>query len=140
VKYRRLFSYESVPVACHYFYEDGTIINAPADAALLAEILQEKLGEDAQAVKAYLKQSAAIYQNIGTVFLHFSLHKAATLFQSAILKAIKASKLRYLFSSMNSENKRFLKMKKLFSCLTGMPLITEVTLIKLRQCLRLYLI
>ncbi|MBA4196777.1 MAG: phytoene desaturase [Chitinophaga sp.] len=106
------FSYEPVPIACKYFYEDGTIINAPSNTNLLAKELHEQLGEDENAVKAYLQQSSNIYENIGTVFLNFSLHKTATLFQSAIIKAIRKSKLRYLFTSMNSENKHFFKNEK----------------------------
>ena len=96
------FSCQQMPVSCNYFYEDGTFVQAFSDSTALAQELEEKLGEPAGNTIAFLKQSAGIYNNIGTLFLHNSLHKMATLFNRGVLSAIKYTRLRYLFKSMNA--------------------------------------
>ncbi len=96
------FSWQQMPVSCNYFYEDGTFVQAFSDSTALAQELEEKLGEPAGNTIAFLKQSAGIYNNIGTLFLHNSLHKMATLFNRGVLSAIKYTRLRYLFKSMNA--------------------------------------
>ena len=52
--------YEQVPIACKYFYEDGSIVNAYSDVQLFADELQQQLGEDVEKVKSYLVQSEKI--------------------------------------------------------------------------------
>ena len=39
------FSYYSLPVACRYFYEDGTIINGYTNASAFAQELAQKAGK-----------------------------------------------------------------------------------------------
>ena len=85
------FNYQSLPVSFKYFYEDGTVVNAYTNEEKLSAEFQQKLGEDESAVKKYLQQSANIYQNIGKIFLNYSLHKIATLFTAPIGKAIAAT-------------------------------------------------
>jgi len=48
------FEYVAVDVACNYFYEDGTIINAYTDKEKFAEELYEKTGEPKQNTISYL--------------------------------------------------------------------------------------
>ncbi len=86
------FSYETVPIACKYFYEDGTVINGFANAAALAKELSQTTGENEEAVMAYIERSKALYETTGSIFLNYSLHKRSTLFKAPILKALLAHK------------------------------------------------
>ena len=99
------FTYQSLPISFKYFFEDGTIVNAYTNQQKLIQEFKEKLGEDENAIKAYLQQSEKVYNNIGKLFLNFSLHKTATLFKAPILKAIAATKFKHLFRTMNQVNK-----------------------------------
>ena len=106
------FSYRQMPVSCNYFYEDGTTVQAYSGAEDLAKELHEKLGEPVNNTIRFLKQSAAIYNNIGTLFLNNSLHKIATLFQPAVFKALRQTRWSYLFKSMNRMHEQYFQSPK----------------------------
>ncbi len=106
------FQYQSMPIAFKYFYEDGTIVNAYTDNGKLAAEMEEKLGESPDKVFDYLNDSKKLYQHIASIFLNYSLHKKATLFQSNVFKAIKALKWKYLFRSMHQVNEGYFKNSK----------------------------
>lgn len=99
------FSYQSVPIACKYFYEDGTVINGFANAEKLAKELAEKTGEDEEEVKQYIARSGDLYETTGRIFLNYSLHKRSTIFKAPIAKALLHTSPRYLFSSFHHINK-----------------------------------
>lgn len=105
----KYFNYEPVPVACTYFYEDGTVIKGYANADKLAEELYEKVGEDKAAVKQYLQHSKALYETTGSIFLNYSLHKKSTLLKAPIGKALMNTSPANLFSSFHSFNKKRFK-------------------------------
>ena len=98
------FSYTPLPSSCKYFYEDGTIVNAFTDAVKFTTELHEKLGEDENKILAYLQQAESIYKNIGSIFLNHSLHKKQTLIKAPIAAALKATKGKYIFQTMNDVN------------------------------------
>lgn len=98
------FAYQKMPVSCHYFYEDGTLVHAYADAGLFAKELKDKMGETEESLLSYLKRSERAYNDIGSVFLQHSLHKKTTLWKAKILKALKATRLPYLFRTMHQMN------------------------------------
>lgn len=98
------FRYQPVDIACKYFYENGKVVEAAADPELFAETLHTALGESTRVVTNYLKESAKVYDNIGTIFLNHSLHKRKTWFNKRILKAIAATKYRYLFKTLHGHN------------------------------------
>jgi phytoene desaturase len=106
------FEYKAMPIACKYFYEDGSIVNAFTDNQLFAKELEETLGEKQDPVLEYLNDSKKLYQNIGTIFLNFSLHKRATLFKAKISTAFKQLKWKYLFSSLHQLNSGYFKNPK----------------------------
>lgn len=107
------FSYERVPVACNYFYEDGTVIHAYADHEKFAAELETKTNEPAENLHRYLNQSAKAYQNIATVFLEYSLHKMQTIVKAPIFKAVQTLRWPYLFQSLHQYNQRAFKSAKL---------------------------
>jgi phytoene desaturase len=103
------FTYQKQPLACKYFYEDGTIINGYANAKQLATELQEKLGENPTAVEQYLQQSANTYNHIGNIFLNYSLHKISTLTKAPITKALRAVRPKFLFKTLHQTNTKNFK-------------------------------
>lgn len=99
------FEYNSLDIACNYFYEDGTRLAAYTDAGKFAAELAEKIGEQPERVLQYLKNAAKLYNDIGSVFLNHSLHKIKSIITAPLGKAIAATKWKYLFSSLHDVNK-----------------------------------
>ncbi len=106
------FTYQAVPITCHYFYEDGTVINAYADRILFASELSEKTTDSADTLIAYLKNSEKIYRNIGSIFLNYSLHKIKTLVKAPVLRAFLSIRWPYLFRSLHQVNEASFKDPK----------------------------
>jgi len=107
------FTYQKMSVSCHYFYEDGTFIQAFADPNLFAQEAYKKTGEPISNIKNYLVASEKLYTRIGQVFLNYSLHKFSTLFKIPLLSALSAFKLPYVTRSMHKHNERSFTSKKL---------------------------
>ncbi len=97
-------TYHPVDIACKYFYENGKVINAFTSPALFDKELQEKLNEAPNTLLNYLSNSKKAYNNIGNIFLNYSLHKSKTWFHKRVLKALASTKLSYLFKSLHKFN------------------------------------
>lgn len=108
----KYFSYQPVDIACKYFYEDGKIVNAYTDAALFSKELQEQLNEAPDAVESYLKESAKLYNDVGSIFVDHSLHKRKTWLNKRIGKALSTAKPAYLFKSLNHHNQQHFSSAK----------------------------
>jgi phytoene desaturase len=98
------FSYQRLPVSCHYFYEDGTQLIAYADRNLFARELSEKHGESEAQVVGYLDRAAGLFDKVGNIFLEHSLHDVAVLREASVSSAIRATHWQHLFSSMHRLN------------------------------------
>jgi phytoene desaturase len=101
--------YETLPIACRYFYEDGKVLNGYTDAEKFANEVHNVTGEDPEAVLNYLRQSQRLYNNIGGIFLNNSLHKAKTWLKPSIAKALATVKPEYLFKTLHNVNARRFK-------------------------------
>ncbi|MEO7310865.1 MAG: 1-hydroxycarotenoid 3,4-desaturase CrtD [Chitinophagaceae bacterium] len=106
------FKYSRVPVSCHYFYENGKTIAAPANRDEFAKAMQAQFGESPEAVHNYLSAAEKLYNDIGTVFLNHSLHKRGTFFKKYILRALAATKPSYIFSSLHRFNRQQFKTEE----------------------------
>jgi phytoene desaturase len=106
------FNYRRVPVSCRYFYPDGTRLVAYTDHARFAAEAEQQLGEPAQHITRYLKDSARLYNKVGTLFLNYSLHQPAILFQKKIWSAISTIRYKHLFKSLHGINSQYFKEKK----------------------------
>ncbi len=104
-KTRDFFSYEKVPVACNYFFENKKNITAYTDKDQFADELHEKLGEDKSTIHCYLSESEKLYEDVGKIFLNHSLHKAGTWLHRRVLKALKTVRWSYLNGTLHSHNK-----------------------------------
>jgi len=107
------FTYEKLEVACNYFYEDGVNIKAYTNKIAFALELQKKTGEPTQNLYRYLNYASAAYNNIGLIFLRYSLHAIQTLFKAPIGKAFSTLRSAYLFKSLNEYNESAFKSPKL---------------------------
>lgn len=108
----KYFQYQSLPIACKYFYNDGTVVNAYTALPALKHEIQSRLGEAPEAVEQYLKQSADLYENVGNIFLNHSLHQIKDISWKEIYKAIKTVRLKHLFKSLHKVNLQHFKNPK----------------------------
>jgi len=107
------FEYVKLPIACHYFWEDGTKINAYSDLDLFAREVETKLGGSGNSIRTALQDSAFIYDHLSPLFMHRSLHKFGTWTNPQALKSyLKMGKLG-IFSTMNEANERLFGNAKL---------------------------
>jgi len=103
---REHFDYLRLPVACHYFWEDGKKIMAYSDLDLFAEEVENQLGEPSAHIKNALEKSSFIYEHLSPLFMHRSLHELKTWTNPEALKSyLKMGKLG-IFSTMNEANER----------------------------------
>lgn len=98
------FSYKSVPVSNHYYFENGKKVKAWTSIENFATELERAVGEPGSNVARYLKDAEKLYKNIGTIFLNDSLHRMSTWLSPRIVKAILSLRLSYLNSTLHQYN------------------------------------
>ncbi len=103
----KFFNYQPVDIACKYFYENGKQVQAHTDAFLFAQELKAQLGEQPEAVTRYLKGAEKLYEDIGTVFLNYSLQKRKTWLNKRTARALATLKFGHLFRSLHQYNQRY---------------------------------
>ncbi len=104
------FQYESIPIACRYFFPNGQIVNAYTDKNEFANEIQNVLGEPKEHIIDYLKDAENCYTHIGELFVDYSLHKRSLFPFKRVWSALANTKLAYLFSSLHKYNKsKFIK-------------------------------
>jgi phytoene desaturase len=107
------FEYKRLEVACHYFYEDKTMIKAFADIEKLGEEIEKKTKDKAKTLKKYLEKSKQKYEITHQVFLEQSLHKLKNYFNIPTLKGIINMPKLDIFSTLNDLNERFFEDEKM---------------------------
>jgi len=107
------FRYQKWPLACRYFWDDGTLINSWSDAGALAREVQEVLGADPQRIRDFLKHAQKLYRLNAPVFLEKSLHKPFQIGWMNILKALVYMPRMDIFKSMNRANQQRLRHPQL---------------------------
>jgi phytoene desaturase len=103
---KNYFEYDSLSLACRYFFENGKQVNAYTSAEAFANEMEEKVGEPKTHVLRYLRNAEKVYDAVGQIFLNFSLHKAATWLHPRVLRALSTVKFSYLFNTLNEFNYR----------------------------------
>jgi len=101
------FRYLRLPVTCHYFYEDGTYIQAYADKEKFAREINEKTGEPVERIEKALSNSARLYAILADLFMKRSLHQWKTFVNSKALKAYANLHRLDFFRNMNQANEGF---------------------------------
>lgn len=112
------FRYSRVDTVCHYFWPDGTQLNAWADKAKFAAEAEHVLGVPAEKVIRFLERSERKYDLAGKIFLEKSLHKTSTWLRRSVAKAMLYLPFFDIFSSMHETHqrafRRWPKMVQLF--------------------------
>ena len=98
------FNYDQLPVICHYFWDDGTFLEASGNEIEFAKEVERVLHVPANRVTGYLKKAQFIYETTAPVFLHRSLHKWRNFLNSETLKGILASPRLGIFSNLHQQN------------------------------------
>ena len=107
------FRYIPVPIACKYFFEDGTHINAYTNREQFMNEINTTLGVDGERVNRYLNHSDWLYKMLSPVFLDKSLHKLSSYFSWETLRAAVSAHKMDIFTSMDKANTRRLRHPKL---------------------------
>jgi phytoene desaturase len=108
-----LFRYQKVPLACRYFWPDGTVLNAWTDVERFAAEVEQVLGVKAARVRDFLAQSARKYALAGRIFLEKSLHKPDTWFRPDAFAAMLRMPFYDLFSTMHRVHEQHFRHPKL---------------------------
>lgn len=99
------FEYDRAETACHYFWEDGTLIRAYAETEKFAAEVEQKLGVEAKVITDYMAHAKNIYDHSGKIFLEKSLHKPSTWLSKETLISLLKIKQFDLTKSMHRANK-----------------------------------
>lgn len=110
---RDYFSYQRLDIVCHYFWEDGTRLNAHADKDKFDQEVVKQIGATPGLIKKTLEESARKYEICGETFLNKSLHRSKTWLDTSVAKALIKMPGLDLFNSMNQVNERQLGHPKL---------------------------
>lgn len=95
------FRYVQAEVVCHYFFPGGQRLRTYAEREALLREFQEQLGEDPRTVARYLDRAEALYNDVGRIFLHHSLHKSSTWLHPRVLRAFRSLRRSYLTRTLN---------------------------------------
>lgn len=106
------FTYERADVSCRYFFENGKRITGYADKNKFDQELVATCNEKPGSLNKYLDEASILFNNIGSLFLDYSLHKKETWLQRKIARAIASLKTTYLFGTMNSHNKSMFRSEE----------------------------
>jgi diapolycopene oxygenase len=100
------FRYQRLEVITHYFFADGTRLQAFADPDKFAAEAQQQLAVPRQQVLQYLRKSHRLYRATAPTFLHKSLHRPATYWSADLLKALAVLPQLGLTTTMHQANAR----------------------------------
>lgn len=107
------FEYKHLETACHYFYDDGTILHAYTDIEKLATEIENKTKDKAITLKKYLEKSKKKYEITNKVFLEQSLHKAKNFLNMPTLKGILNMSKLDIFTSLDELNQKSFEDEKM---------------------------
>jgi len=107
------FRYTQIPLACRYFFEDGTKINAYTRRSNYTAEIKQKLGVDEKVTNRYINHSIWLHKMLSPVFLEKSLHKLASFLSWKTVRAAMLFPRMDIFTSMNEANERRLRHPKL---------------------------
>ena len=110
---RQYFNYSKKDIACHYFWEDGTKLQASGDKYHFAAEAERQLGEKAENVLRYLEEAEYIYQHTSPVFLEKSLHKASTYLNFTTLNSLSRIHKLKLTGTLHDTNQKSFETDKM---------------------------
>lgn len=106
------FKYKKLDHLCHYFYEDGSRLNAHSDISKFAGELSSSFNESEKDVLEHLQTSKFYYDTTADLFLKQSLSQIKNFLNLKTLKGILNSPRLKLFTTMHEQNEQKFKNKK----------------------------
>ena len=106
------FEYIKLPEVCKYFWEDGTRLDVSADINIFAKDAEKNIGEPAEKICNFLKDSALKYEILSGLFLEDSLHKLSTWTSKKAFRGYFNLHKLGIFSTMNEANESYFSTKK----------------------------
>jgi phytoene desaturase len=107
------FRYQAIPATCHYFWDDGAMLQAWAERRRFAAEVESKFGVPAARLNGFLDNSSRKYASAGRIFLEKSLHRADTWLNRPVLKSLLQLPTFDLFSTMHAVHERWFGGTKL---------------------------
>lgn len=107
------FPYYRHPIACRYFWQDGTKLTAYGDAHAFGKEAERVLGVPARRIVAYLTHARRTYERVGHIFLQRSLHELSTWLSADVLRALSSLHTYHLLGSLHRFNQKKLQHPKL---------------------------
>jgi phytoene desaturase len=106
------FEYIRLPEICKYFWEDGTRLDVSADIDKFAKDAEKNIGEPAEKIRKFLKNSGLKYKILSGLFLEDSLHKRSTWTSKKAFRGYFNLPKLGIFNTMNGANESYFSTKK----------------------------
>lgn len=106
---RDYYSYSQLDTLCHYFYEDGFRLIAPADSHKFAEEAASLTNDSKEDILRFLNHAEKIHELTEEVFLRKSLHRVESYLNKETLKGILGFHHLDAFQSMEKAIRSYLK-------------------------------
>ena len=106
------FEYIRLPEVCKYFWKDGTQLDVSANIETFAKDAEKVIGEPAEKIRNFLKNSALKYEILSGLFLEDSLHKFSTWISRKAFRGYLNLPRLGIFGTMNDANKSYFSTKK----------------------------
>jgi phytoene desaturase len=106
------FEYLKLDEICRYFWEDGTQFTADSVPNRFAKDAEEILGEPAENITKYLKDSELKYEVLSGLFLEDSLHKLSTWTSRKALRGYANMHKMGIFGTLNGDNEQRFEQEK----------------------------
>jgi phytoene desaturase len=110
---RDYFNYISLDPVYHYFFEDGTVLDAHHNKQPFAEAMAAKTNDSAKNIIQYLDKNEVVYNLTAGVFLQNSLHKVKNFFTKRVAKGLLNFGKIGAFDTMHQANKKAFKDPRL---------------------------
>lgn len=107
------FRYTQKETVCHYFWEDGTRFQAPAQVDQFVLEASHAFSVKPENLRAYLKRNKSKYELTKSLFLEKSLHKWTTYLSRDTLKALANLAQFDLTKTLDQSNRAYWKSEKL---------------------------
>jgi phytoene desaturase len=107
------FTYHQPDTICKYFYEDGTQLNAYADAGKFAQEVADVTGESTTSIEKHIKNSNRIYAITNNVFLQQSLHRLKTFLSWDTVRSVLCLSKIDTLRTMHQANQSFFKDERM---------------------------
>lgn len=109
---REYFNYTKHNKSCHYFWDDGTRLEADSNVDLFSEKVSKTFNIPAMVIEKKLKKAAFINETIGDLFLEQSLHKIKNFLNYKTIKAIFKTRSLDIHQTLHETNLKDLKNPK----------------------------